>query len=106
MNEWILIALMACITFGIRYVMMASAGRITLPPLLLRSLNYVPVAVLSAMVVQTILVKVPESSSLSVNPAFLTSTLVAFFVARFSKNLMITVVAGLLFYWFYISVIQ
>lgn len=104
MNEWVLIFCMAAITFGIRYVLLATSGRWTLPPNIERSLKYVPVAVLSAIIIQTILVQ-SDDGTLSVNHAFLWSAVVAFVVARLSESLMTTVIAGLLFYWGYISFI-
>ncbi|MGI9275389.1 MAG: AzlD domain-containing protein [Endozoicomonas sp.] len=103
MNEWLLIALMATITFGIRYLLLASASSWKLPEALERSLNYVPVAVLSAIVVQTILQADNVTGDLSINTPFLLSAVVAFVVARLSNSLMITVIAGLLFYWLCLS---
>ena len=90
---------MAAITFGIRYLLLASATSWKLPETLERSLNYVPVAVLSAIVVQTILEVEEPAGSLAINTPFLLSAIVAFVVARISNSLMITVIAGLCFYW-------
>ncbi|WP_281649036.1 AzlD domain-containing protein [Parendozoicomonas sp. Alg238-R29] len=101
MTEWIVILLMALITFSIRYMLIATSGRWRLPPMMETSLKYVPVAVLSVIVVQTIMVKngVNESGvGWAVNHGFLFSAVVAFVVARVSKSLMITVMAGLLCY--------
>ncbi|AMO55179.1 AzlD domain-containing protein [Endozoicomonas montiporae] len=102
MNEWLLILSMAAITFGIRFVLLATSGRWTLPPNIERSLKYVPVAVLSAIIVQTILVRAPDGSN-GINVAFFWSAIVAFIVSRISNSLMITVIAGLAFYWVCIS---
>ena len=103
MNEWVLIISMALITFGIRYVMLASAGRWALPEMFERSLNYVPVAVLTAITVQTILTGSPSEGTLSVNMPFLLSAVVAFIAGRLFNSLMITVILGLGFYWLYVS---
>ncbi len=100
MNEWALIILMALITFSIRYVLIASAGRWHLPSTMERGLKYIPVAVLSAIVVQTIMMKSDngQASNWSIDIYFLISAVIAFGVARATKNLMITVTAGLLCY--------
>ena len=100
MNEWTLIILMALITFSIRYVLIASAGRWHLPSTMERGLKYVPIAVLSAIVVQTVIVEVQgnEPITKSINIHFLTAAIIAFLVARFTKSLMLTVLAGLTFY--------
>ncbi|MET4693129.1 AzlD domain-containing protein [Endozoicomonas lisbonensis] len=74
----------------------------TRPPNVERSLKYVPIAVLSAIIIQTIMVQAPDGS-LGINKAFLCSAIVAFIVARISKSLMVTVIAGLLFYWAFIT---
>ena len=104
MNEWLLIFCMAVITFGIRFALLATSGRWTLPPNVERSLKYVPIAVLSAIIIQTMMVQAPDGS-LSVNKAFLWSAIVAFIVARISNSLMITVMTGLLFYWAFITLL-
>ncbi|MCL6270370.1 AzlD domain-containing protein [Sansalvadorimonas sp. 2012CJ34-2] len=100
MNEWTLIFLMALITFSIRYVLIASAGRWHIPSTIERGLKYVPIAVLSAIVVQTIMVSSGTSpvQGWAINPHFLVSAIVAFVVSRVTNSLMITVMAGLFCY--------
>ena len=100
MNEWTLIVSMALITFSIRYMLIASAGRWHLPPHLERGLKYVPIAVLSAIVVQTIMVKASGSPEpdWTINSHFLLSAVISFGVARVTNSLMITVAAGLFCY--------
>ena len=104
MNEWLLIIAMAGITFGIRYALLAASGRWHLPATLEQSLKFVPVAVLSAIVVQTIMIKEPLSdNNWTINYHFLLSALVAFITARLTNSLMFSVIAGLLAYWLIIS---
>lgn len=52
MNEWILIVGMMLVTFVPRYLPIALAGRVTLPAWLEEALGFVPIAVLTAIVVQ------------------------------------------------------
>ena len=64
MSESLLIAGMALLTFLPRYIPFALAGKIHLPPLLMRALEYVPIAVLSAIVSQTTFMRGGELSVL------------------------------------------
>ncbi len=57
MNEWLLIAGMAVLTFVPRYLPFALAGRLTIPPLVRSALSYVPIAVLTAIVAQASLMR-------------------------------------------------
>ncbi|CAM3542496.1 AzlD domain-containing protein [Parendozoicomonas haliclonae] len=98
MSAWWLIIGMALITFSIRYVLIATSGRWQLPQVMETALKYVPVAVLTVIIVQTIMVKSSSSAGWEVNPGFLLSALVAFAVARLTKSLMITVMVGLVCY--------
>ncbi len=100
MNEWLLISLMALITFSIRYILIATAGHWHLPPTIEKGLRYVPIAILSAIVAETIMVNTGncQSPSWSVNNQFLVSAVVAFTVAKMTNSLMITVTASLIFY--------
>ena len=102
MNEWALIFAMTAITFGIRYILLATAGRWQLPVLLEQSLKYVPVAVLSVIVVQTLMVEDRASEyGWGLNPGFVLAGVVAFVVARLTSSLMFSVILGLLVYWLY-----
>ena len=100
MNEWLLIIAMAVITFSIRYALLAASGRWHLPATLEQSLKFVPVAVLSAIVVQTIMIKDSGTDiGWTINNSFLFAATVAFLTARITNSLMISVVAGLTGYW-------
>ena len=57
MNEWLLIALMALVTYLPRALPLAFAGRVRLPAALERGLEFVPIAVLTAIIAQTALVR-------------------------------------------------
>ena len=93
-EELMLIAGMACVTFLIRYGILAVSHRFQLPPRLLRSLNYVPPAVLMAIVVPAVFV---DGDRLSVglgNPR-LVGALAALAIGLWRKNLLLTIGGGM-----------
>jgi branched-subunit amino acid transport protein len=95
MNEFLLITGMAIVTFSIRYVMFALSGRIRLSDTLLTALKYVPPVVLTAIVVPEVLM-VDGNFSLTYTNARLVGAIAAFAVGWFSKNLLLTIVLGML----------
>ena len=77
MNLWLLLACMGLITYAIRAVPILLMERITLPPLVLRGLRYVPPAVLSAVVLPE-LVRTNGALNISLgNPRLLAGLLAA-----------------------------
>lgn len=94
MNEWQLIALMALVTYLPRYLPMALAGRVRLAPSLSRALDFVPIAVLTAIIVQTALVRDGVVALHWENPHAV-ATAVAFVVGVYRRNLLLTIVSGL-----------
>ena len=95
MNEFLLIAGMAVVTFGIRYSMFAVAGKVEFPAGLVNALKYVPPAVLTAIVVPAVLMPGGEEINLSYTNAYLVGALVACVVGWTSKNLLLTIVVGM-----------
>lgn len=55
-NEFFMILGMMLVTFSIRYVLLAFSGRFSLPQSLEKALNYVPPAVLTAIIVPSVLI--------------------------------------------------
>jgi branched-subunit amino acid transport protein len=99
MNDVLLIAGMTLVTFGIRYGTMAMVGRITLPERVVQALRFVPPAVLSAIIVPAVLI--PDGIHLYVAPdnARLVASLVTAGVMWRTKNLLLTIVLGMLALW-------
>ena len=95
MNEFLLIAGLAVVTFGIRYSMFAVAGKVEFPAGLVNALKYVPPAVLTAIVVPAVLMPGGEEINLSYTNAYLVGALVAGVVGWTSKNLLLTIVVGM-----------
>ena len=94
MNEWLLIALMALVTYLPRALPLAFAGRVRLPAALERGLEFVPIAVLTAIIAQTALVR-DGALDLSLHNHHAIAASVAFAVALFTRHLFLTIVAGL-----------
>jgi branched chain amino acid efflux pump len=94
MNEVLLILGMALVTFGVRYPALALAGRIPLPEMVVRALRYVPVAVLTAIVVPEVLFR---DGTLVIGPhnAQLVAGIATALIAWRSKNLLLTIALGM-----------
>ncbi len=97
MSVWLLIAGMFLVTFLPRYVPMALAGRFKISPLLNQALEFVPIAVLTAIIARVSVVHDGETDLQLDNP-YLYALFVSFIVARISKNIFITISAGLMVY--------
>lgn len=95
MSEVYLIVGMALVTFGIRYSMFAVAGRFEFPSGVVDALRYVPPAVLTAIIVPSVLMPNGEAVDFSLTNAYLIGAVVAGVVGWFSKNLLLTIVIGM-----------
>ncbi|MGE4408480.1 AzlD domain-containing protein [Pseudomonas sp.] len=94
MNTWLLIFGMLAITFLIRYSFFAWPN-LRFPRLVEQGLHYVPVAVLTAIVVPGMLMPGGEWA-LHWDNAYLLAGILAIVIAAFSRNLLATIVGGLL----------
>lgn len=94
MNELLLILGMMLVTFGVRYSTLAIVGRLQLPPLMIRALNYVPVAVLTAIIVPEVLMP-GGAIDIGIDNAYLVAGLLAVIVSWRTKNLLATIVIGM-----------
>lgn len=97
MNEVLLIAGMMLVTFIPRYLPIALAGRFHIHPLLKRALEFVPIAVLTAIISQTSLIH-EGKLDLAVDNAHLYGLVAACITAWFSKSTFLTIIVGLVFY--------
>lgn len=95
MNEFILIAGMAFVTYMTRYPLLALFGRISLPTPIFRALKYVPPAVLTAIIVPAIFMPGGQIS-LSLYNAHLIGATVATLVAWKTRSLLWTILLGML----------
>jgi len=99
MNEFLLIFGMTFVTFGVRYPVLALVGRLKLPEVVLRALRFVPPAVLSAIIFPAVFY--PDGNQLMMgldNPRII-AALVTVVVSWKSKNLLLTIVVGMVALW-------
>lgn len=95
MNIWLVMLLGGLITFGIRFSLIYLFGRIHAPPTMRRALHYVPPAVLSAIIFPELFLH-EGALSLSLENTRLLAGLFAILVAWYSRNTLITIIAGML----------
>jgi len=95
----IIILTVGFFTFAIRFSFIALAGHIEMPIPVQRSLRFVPVAVLTALVVPALVTQLGVIN-LSLNNKRLLAGIVAAVVARYSKNVLLTIIVGMSVLWF------
>ena len=94
MNIWLVLLLGGLITFGIRFSLIYLFGRFEVPETIRKALHYVPPAVLSAIIFPELFLR-DGMLNLSLDNHRLLAGLVAVLVAWFSKNTLITIIAGM-----------
>ena len=95
MNIWLVLLLGGLLTFGMRFSLIYLFGRFDVPEALRKALHYVPPAVLSAIIFPELFIR-NETLNLSLDNYRLMAGLVAILVAWFTKNILITILAGML----------
>ena len=98
MNEVLLITGMTLVTFAVRYPVLAFLSKFPLPQRFLDALKYVAPAVLTAIIIPSVLL--PEGSlNVQFNNTRLYAGLIAVLVAWRSKNLLATILVGMFVLW-------
>ncbi len=93
-HEILLIIGMFAVTFGVRYLPILLSGRLEFPDAIERALRFVPVAVLTALILPMILL--PDGEwALGLDNPYLIASLVSVVVAAWRRSLMLTIVVGL-----------
>jgi len=95
MNIWLVMLLGGLITFGMRFSLIYLFGRFQVPETMRRALHYVPPAVLSAIVFPEIFLR-DGHLFIALDNFRLLAGVVAALVAWFSKNTLLTIIAGML----------
>lgn len=95
MNEGFLIGGMFLATFSVRYILFAMAGKVRFPSWLNKALEFVPPVVLMAIVAPSISMPKGELWLSPLNP-WLLAALVAVITALVRKDLLTTIVVGML----------
>ena len=98
LNEVLLIIGMTAVTFIPRYGVLALLGRLEMPKPIFRALRYVPVTVLSAIIFPDLFLK---NGNLNLVPgnSFLAAGIFAVLVSWRTKNLLLTIVLGMVALW-------
>ncbi len=94
MNEWLLIGLMATVTFIPRYLPFALAGKVRMSPTLARGLDFVPIAVLTAIIAQASLIRGGDLH-LGLDNYHALAALTSFLAALIWRRLFVSIVVGL-----------
>ena len=94
MNIWLVMLLGGLFTFAIRFVLIYLFGKFEIPETLRKALYYVPPAVLSALVFPELLFR-DDVINLSLDNHRLFAGVLAILVAWFSKNILMTILAGM-----------
>ena len=97
MNIWLVMLLGGLITFGIRFslIYLLAEGRFEVPDTMRRALHYVPPAVLSAIVFPELFFR-EGVLNLALDNYRLLAGMIAVLVAWYSKNILITIFAGII----------
>ena len=95
MNIWLVMLIGGLITFGMRFSFIFLFGKFHIPETVRKALHYVPPAVLSAIVFPELFL--PNGTlNLSIENHRLFAGLIAIAVAWFTKNTLITIIAGMI----------
>ena len=98
MSAWLIILLMGLVTYLIRLSLIGGLGKVDLPPLVRRALRFVPPAVLTAIIVPEVLLPA-GMIDFSLGNTRLPAALLAALVAWRTKNVVLTVAAGMGALW-------
>lgn len=95
MSDWLLIVSMALLTFLPRYLPFLLAGKIKITPIVSQALAFVPIAVLTVIIIQTAFVREGEVA-LNLENHHMLASVVAFIVAVISRHMFLTIILGLI----------
>jgi branched-subunit amino acid transport protein len=98
MTIWLIMIGLAIGTFLIRVSFIQLLGKREVPPLLARSLRFIPASILSALVVPQILTR-NNALELSLANPQLVAGMIAGLVAWRTKNVLLTIVSGMVALW-------
>jgi branched-subunit amino acid transport protein len=98
LNEMLLVAGMALVTFAMRYPVLALVSKLTLPPTLMKALKFIPPAVLTAIIVPALFAPTGRVDFSPTND-YLIAGIVTAFVAWRTKNLLLTLAIGMAALW-------
>lgn len=95
MNIWLIMIAIGLVTYAIRLSFILLFGRLEIPPGMRRALRFVPPAVLSAIIFPELLIRA-GALDISLANARLLAGLLAVLVAWRTRNVLLTILAGML----------
>lgn len=93
-NIWLVMIVGGLITFGMRFSLIYLFGRFEVPETMRKALHYVPPAVLSAIIFPELFLK-EGALDISLSNIRLLAGLIAIVTAWFSRNTLLTILAGM-----------
>jgi branched-subunit amino acid transport protein len=97
-SDIVLVGGMALVTFACRYPVLAFVSRLTIPPRVRATMEFIPTAVLTAIITPAILAPNGELALHWQNPALIAALLCGL-VAWRSQNILLTIVVGMATWW-------
>ena len=96
---WIIIVVVAAINFLSRLSFIAVFARVDMPPFVARALRFVPAAMLTAIVVPSVVFTAPATIEFSYTNPKLVAVLVAAVLAWRTRSVALTIAAGMVTLW-------
>ena len=97
---WLVMILGGIFTFGTRFVMLSGWVAHSLPRWLVDALAFVPIAVLTAILVPAILVDPATQQIIVKGNARAVAAVIATIIALMTRNVIATIISGLTTLWF------
>ena len=92
--EVLMVAGMMAVTFGVRYPVLALVSKLSLPPMVLDALKFIPPAVLTAIIVPAVLMPAGRLD-IGIDNAYLLAAVAAGLISWRTNNLLLTIVLGM-----------
>ena len=97
---WLVMILGGIFTFGTRFVMLSGWVAHGLPRWLIDALAFVPIAVLSAILVPAVLIDPATQQIIVIGNARVVAAVIATIIAQLTRNVIATISSGLATLWF------
>ena len=96
---WLVMLMTGIFTFGTRFVMLTGWVARSLPKWLIDALEFVPIAVLTAMIVPAVLIDPAMQQIIMMQNTRLHAAIIATIVALLTRNVIATISSGLTTLW-------
>ena len=97
---WLVMIVGGLFTFGTRYLMLSGWVAHSLPRWLIDALAFVPIAVLTAILVPAVLIDPATQQIIVIGNARIVAAVVATIIALLTRNVIATISSGLATLWF------